>query len=106
MHGIALDGHGLFMSCWFWMESVVVSVRECGPRGGEGSKGGEGIYALHEGAGACWGFAASWDRRAVTGFFACILPKCPTNSMAGWILIMGFCLIRIHLSAFASILCP
>jgi hypothetical protein len=53
MHGIALDGHGLFMSCRFWMESVVVSVRECGPRGGKGSKGGEGIYALHEGAGAC-----------------------------------------------------
>lgn len=82
------ERHAWDMPCLFWMESAVY-----GNAGQGGSKGGEGCIlgggCMHEGA----GLAGSWDGKALTGFFACILPKRPIllTSMAGWILIiMGF----------------
>jgi hypothetical protein len=86
------------------------SRRSClyGNAGQGGSKGGEGCIlgggCMHEGA----GLAGSWDGKAVTGFFACILPKRPIllTSMAGWILILRVLLDLDIFVCFASILCP
>jgi hypothetical protein len=90
------ERHAWDMPCLFWMESAVY-----GNAGQGGSKGGEGCIlgggCMHEGA----GLAGSWDGKALTGFFACILPKRPnTINFYGWLdpNYYGFCSIWIYLS--------